>query len=86
MSLGPPDDKQEANFLRAQRNIEIAAGRFSPDFGIHLYDGIYSSPIHAVPKPKSMNLKLVTNQSAGSFSLNSMIAYNNICGFSMDNM
>lgn len=86
MSLGPPEDENEANFLRAQRDIEIAAERFSHDFGVHLYDGMYSLPIHAVPKPKSTDLRLVTNQSAGPFSLNSMIAYADICGFPMDNM
>lgn len=61
MSLGPPEDKHEANFLCDQRDIEIAAEKFSPDFGTHLYDGMYSSPIHAVPKPKSTDLRLVTN-------------------------
>lgn len=86
MSSGPPGNKVEADFLRSQRDIKIAAEQFSNDFGSQLFDGMYSFPIHAVPKPKSSDLHLVTNQSAGQFSLNSMITHNDISGFPMDNM
>jgi hypothetical protein len=53
---------------------------------IHLLPGIYSMPIHAVPKPHSTNLCLVTNHSAGNYSLNSMIKQEDIAGFPLDNM
>ena len=43
-------------------------------------------PIHAVPKPHSTDLRLVTNHSAGNYSLNSMIKREDICGFPLDNM
>ena len=34
---------------------------------------MYSMPVHAVPKPHSTDFRMVTDQSAGQFSLNSMI-------------
>lgn len=43
-------------------------------------------PIHAVPKPNSDDLHLVTDHSAGSFSLNSMINHSQVMGFPLDNM
>jgi hypothetical protein len=43
-------------------------------------------PIHAVPKPGSSDLRLVTDQSAGPFSLNSMIERDEILGYPLDNM
>ena len=39
---------------------------------------MYSTPVHAVPKPRSEKLRLVNDHSAGSFSLNSMIAHEDI--------
>ena len=47
---------------------------------------MYSMPIHAVPKPHSTDLRLVTNHSAGNHSLNSMIKREDIAGFPLDNM
>jgi hypothetical protein len=72
-SLGDPMDQCEFDFIYEQRNKEISAGRFSESFGVDLLPGMYSMPIHAVPKPHSTYLRLVTNHSAGGFSLNSMI-------------
>ena len=43
-------------------------------------------PIHAVPKPNSDDLHLVTDHSAGPFSLNSMIDHSQVTGFPLDNM
>ena len=43
-------------------------------------------PIHAIPKPHSTDLQMVTDQSAGPFSLNSMIACSDIMGYPLDNM
>jgi hypothetical protein len=85
-SLPPPRDQREADFLESQRQEEIAKGRFSPSFGPDLLPGMYSMPIHAVPKPNSDDLRMVTDQSAGEFSLNSMIPREAISGYPLDNM
>jgi hypothetical protein len=49
----PPKTELEASFLRDQRDVEIAAGRYSEGFGKHLLPGMYSTPIHAIPKSQS---------------------------------
>ncbi|GLB41980.1 hypothetical protein LshimejAT787_3400080 [Lyophyllum shimeji] len=77
---------EEAEFLRSQRDVEILKGRFSESFGPNLYDGMYSMPIHVVPKKSGEGLRLVTNQSAGEYSLNSMICHSDIAGMPLDNM
>ena len=82
----PPKTEREAGFLREQRDIEINAGRYSNDFGTHLLPGMYSTPIHAVPKPRSENLRLVNDHSAGPFSLNSMISREDVTGAKMDSI
>ena len=82
----PPKNEAEAEFLRSQRDIEIAAGRYSESFGKELLPGMYSTPIHAVPKPRSIKLRLVNDHSAGPFSLNSMIACEVIVGAKMDSI
>jgi hypothetical protein len=43
-------------------------------------------PIYAVPKPHSTDLHLVTDQSYGSYSLNSMIRHEKVTGYPLDNM
>jgi hypothetical protein len=80
----PPKTEREAAFLRDQRDIEINAGRYSNSFGTDLLPGMYSTPIHAVPKPRSEKMRLVNDHSAGSFSLNSMIAREDVAGAKMD--
>ena len=85
-SLPTSTDPAKALFLRQQRDIELQKGRFSPSFGRDLLPGMYSMPIHAVPKPGSSDLRMVTDQSAGRFSLNSMIARDDIKGYPLDNM
>ena len=47
---------------------------------------MYSMPIRAVPKPGSTDLHMVTDQSAGQFSLNSMIPRDGIKGYPLDSM
>ena len=47
----PPKTELEAGFLRDQRDVEITAGRYSEGFGKDLLPGMYSTPIHAIPKP-----------------------------------
>jgi hypothetical protein len=85
-SFGDPKDQRELDFICGQRDKEISMGRFSESFGESLLPGMYSMPIHAVPKPHSTDLRLVTNHSAGEFSLNSMIRREDITGFPLDNM
>ena len=85
-SLADPKDQEQLDFICAQRDKEIEAGRFSCSFGEDLLPGMYSMPIHVVPKPHSTDFRLVTNHSAGIYSLNSMIKREDICGFPLDNM
>jgi hypothetical protein len=80
----PPKTEREAGFLRAQRDAEVAAGRYSEGFGTELLPGMYSTPIHAVPKPRSEKLRLVNDHSAGQYSLNSMILREDVVGARMD--
>jgi len=81
-----PSDLQKADFLRSQRDVEIAKGRFSKSFGGDLLPGMYSMPIYVVPKPNQSNHCLVTDQSCGKYSLNSMINHDKVTGFPLDNM
>lgn len=82
----PPKTDREAVFLQEQRDIEIDAGRYSVSFGSDLLPGMYSTPIHAVPKPRSEKLRLVNDHSAGTYSLNSMIAREDVVGAKMDSI
>jgi hypothetical protein len=81
-----PSDENKAAFLRSQLEIERAKGRFSPPFGQNLLPGMYSMPIFAVPKPNSTDFRLVTDQSHGTYSLNSMIEHDKITGYPLDNL
>ena len=85
-SLPDPDNPDEAEFLRNQRDHEIFKGRFSESFGDKLLPGMYCMPIFAVPKPHSTDLRMVTDQSAGKYSLNSMIPREDIIGYPLDNL
>jgi hypothetical protein len=60
-------------FVHRQRDKEIELDRFSPAFGTDLLPGMHSCPIGVVPKPNTNKLRLVTDQSAGPYSLNSFI-------------
>lgn len=81
-----PTDSAKADFLRSQVLEEIDKGRFSESFGTELLPGMYSSPVYAVPKPHSSNLRMVTDHSAGKFSLNSMIDHDKVTGCPLDNL
>jgi hypothetical protein len=70
----PPKTEREADFLKGQRDIELAENHYSEGFRTKLLPGMYSTPIHAVPKPCSEKFRLVNDHSVGSYSLNSMIA------------
>ena len=84
-SLGPPKSEKQRQFLTEQCNIEIVSERFSPPFGTDLLPGMYSMPVHAVPKVAgSDKLHLVVDHSASSYSLNSMIMRDDIAGAHLD--
>jgi hypothetical protein len=83
-SFQPLKTEQEAQFLRNQWDTEIAAGCYSQSFGTELLLGMYSTPIHSMPKPHSEKLWLINDHSAGPFSLNSMIAHEDIAGVRLD--
>jgi hypothetical protein len=82
----PLKTEHEADFLRSQRDIELIAGRYSEGFGPELLPGMYSTLIHSAPKPQSEKLRLINDHSAGDFSLNSMIAREDIAGACMDSI
>ena len=82
----PPHNKERASFLHDQCLKERLKGYFSHSFSMNLLPGMYSMPIHAVPKPHSDDLRLVTDHSAGPFSLNSMIDHSQVTGFPLDNV
>ena len=81
-----PTDSNKARFLRDQRDVELAKGRFSQSFGTDLLPGMYCMPIYAVPKPNSSDFHLVTDQSCGKHSLNSMVQHECVTGYPLDNL
>ncbi|KIK82337.1 hypothetical protein PAXRUDRAFT_153928, partial [Paxillus rubicundulus Ve08.2h10] len=83
-SYRPPKCDDEAVFIRQQVSEEVALGCFSAPFGPDLLPGMYSIPVHAVPKPHSTKLRLIVDHSAGTHSLNSMIDRDLIAGIKMD--
>ncbi|RDX39626.1 hypothetical protein OH76DRAFT_1325359, partial [Lentinus brumalis] len=80
----PLAEERARQFLRDQRDEEIRLGRYSPSFGPNLLPGMYCMPVHVVPKPHSDKFRLINNQSAGKFSLNSMIRPEAIKGAVLD--
>jgi hypothetical protein len=85
-SWAPPPTECERNFIDEQRDIEFQKGRFSRTFGPDLLPGMYSTPVIAVPKPHSTDLRLVSNQSAGVYSQNSMVDRVQTKGARLDTM
>ena len=82
----PPHNEECASFLCDQCLKERLKGYFSHSFGTNLLPGMYSMPIHAVPKPHSDDLRLVTDHSVGPFFLNSMNDHSQVTGFLLDNV
>ena len=81
-----PSSIPNRDFIRSQLLLEQSKGRFSNSFGPDLLPGMYSMPVHAVPKPHSTDLRLVTDHSAGPFSLNSLIDHSRVTGYPLDNL
>ena len=65
-------------FLHNQRDEEIRLGRFSKSFGTDLLPGMYAMPIHVIPKPHTINFRLISNLSAGDYAPNTMINKNKV--------
>ena len=82
----PPKTDAEREFLQSQIDKEVSVGRYSQPFGPDLLPGMYSMPIHAVPKPGTNKHRLVTDHSAGKYALNSMISRDDIAGVTLDNV
>ncbi|KAG2064800.1 hypothetical protein BDR04DRAFT_967900, partial [Suillus decipiens] len=80
-----PSIEPEHIFLCDQISKEVHVGRYFPDFRPHLFPGMYSMLIHAVPKDGG-KFRLVTNHSAGIYSLNSMITKEDIARVTLDNV
>ncbi|KAL6307555.1 hypothetical protein BKA93DRAFT_713930, partial [Sparassis latifolia] len=66
-------DPKAMRFLCDLRDTELAANHWSRSFGTSLLPGMYSMPVHAILKLHSEKMRLITDQSAGPYSLNSMI-------------
>jgi len=86
LSYPRTEDPKEAQFLHDQHDHEIFKGCFSELFGEQLLPGMYCMPVFAIPKPHSSDLRMVTHQSAGEHSLNSMIPQEHIIGYPLDNL
>ena len=74
---------EHLDFISAQIEVEVAAGRYSAPFRPDLQPGMYSSPIHTVPKPPDP-LHLINHQSYSDHSLNLMIPKGRVAGRYMD--
>ena len=81
-----PSNEKHAMFSCDQCLKECQKGYYSSSFGPDLLPGMYSMPIHAVPKPHLDNLWLVTDHSVGPFSLINMIDHSRVTGFPLDNV
>jgi hypothetical protein len=71
-------------FLREQRDMEISLNRFSESFGPDLLPGMYAMPIHVIPKPNTVNFRLISNLSAGDFAPNTMIEKSEVSNLPLD--
>lgn len=81
----PHLDEQALAFVCQYADEEERAGRYSAPFGESLLPGMYSMPIHVVPKPNSDKLRLINDHSASAHSLNGMIPRDAV-GMRQDNV
>lgn len=65
--------------IKMQVEIKVSAGRYSTSFGPRLLPRMYSSPVHAVPKPPN-TFCLINHKSYGNHSPNSIILRENVAG------
>lgn len=76
----------ESKFIESQIKDGQGKGQFLAEFGPHLLLGMYSMPIHPVPKPGSDNIRLIADHSTGEFALNNTISKEDIAGVTLDNV
>ncbi len=76
----------EQKFISRYRDEEIEAGRLLEPFSPDLLPGMYSTPVHAVPKPHSDDFRMVSNMSSGSYAPNQMIRHSDIAGSCLDGL
>jgi len=77
---------EKEEFLERQLKHEEELERVSPEFGEVLLPGMYCMPTYLVPKPQSIDWRLVNNLSARLFSLNSMVDCCRITRYPLDNL
>lgn len=78
--------KEQEKFIEEQLNEEVRLGQVSESFGTQLLPGMYSIPMHMVPKPNLDKLCLVIDYTAGEYSLNSMIDSDDIKETKLDGL
>ncbi|KAK0230067.1 hypothetical protein IW262DRAFT_1231562, partial [Armillaria fumosa] len=81
-----PRSEMEQMFINRYRDEEIAAEHFSKPFGSDLLPGMYSMPVHAVPKPHSEDFCMVSNMSVGLYAPNQMICHEDIAGSCLNSL
>ena len=81
-----PKSEKEHDFLKEQVQTKIATKHFSELFRMELLLGMYSPPVHAVPKPDSDMMCLVVDHSSRDFSPNSMITREDVMGVWLDRL
>ena len=85
-SLRALKSEDELSFVEEQVAKEVEKGHFSPPFGLDLLLGMYSMPMHIVPKPGIKKFCLVTDHSAGEFTLNNMISHADVADVTLENV
>ncbi|KAJ3846595.1 hypothetical protein EV368DRAFT_88772 [Lentinula lateritia] len=85
-SWAPLPSEKEQEFVNLQSELETQLGRHSQPFGPDLLPGMYSTPVIAVPKPHSEDLRLVAHQSAGEFCQNIMVDKSQTKGNRLDSL
>ncbi|KAG2063393.1 hypothetical protein BDR04DRAFT_1038145, partial [Suillus decipiens] len=76
----------QLQFIKDQIQEEIHLGHVSESFGEKLLPGMYSVPMHTVPKLNFDKLQLVVDHTVGDYSLNSMISRDSIKGTKLDGL
>jgi len=77
---------EKEEFLQKQLKHEEELERVLPEFGEDLLPGMYCMPTYLIPKPQSVDWRLVNDLSARPFSLNSMVDCCRITRYSLDNL
>jgi hypothetical protein len=78
--------EEQLAFIETQLHNEIQLGHVLTSFGKDLLPGMYSVPMHTIPKPNSDKLHLVVDHTAGDYSLNLMIESESIKGTKLDGL